>query len=187
MDIFLKAKAWQVFLLIVAVPFGVQFSLMGFLVSSIQTNPELAFKIMPIIMLLFMAIFLLWLWSLGVGLNKHIPEEIRPKLTFFKFGIIYSAAYMVLFQVLFIDFSTSGEGGSFMAIILPLHLFAMYCMFYGLYFVSKNLVTYEELQPVKFSSFSEPFFLLWFFPIGIWFIQPRINKVYATKHAQQIN
>jgi hypothetical protein len=25
------------------------------------------------------------------------------------------------------------------------------------------------------------FFLIWFFPIGVWIIQPRINRLYAVK------
>ncbi|MEN9640511.1 MAG: hypothetical protein RLZZ262_2380, partial [Bacteroidota bacterium] len=34
-----------------------------------------------------------------------------------------------------------------------------------------------ELQrEVRFSEFIREFFLIWFFPIGIWFIQPKINR-----------
>jgi hypothetical protein len=65
MNIFLKGKAWQVFLLLVVIPFGFQAGLMSFMISS-DANPELVFKVMPLIMLVFMAIFLLWFWSLGV-------------------------------------------------------------------------------------------------------------------------
>lgn len=180
MDIFLKAKAWQIFLVLVILPFGTQMLVMQSLISSFETNPELIFMIMPIVMLAFLALFLLWFWSLGVGINKRIPVEIRPRSKFFKFAIIYSAIYMLIFQLFFI-FAASGSGsGGHMAIIFPLHLFGMYCMFYGLYFITKNIATFEENKPIKFSSFAGSFFLLWFFPIGIWLIQPRINKLYAS-------
>jgi len=183
MDFFLKAKAWQIFLLIVVVPFGFQSTIMVSIISSIETNPELIFKVMPLLTIVFMGVFLLWFWSLGVGLNKRLPEEIQPKIRFFKFGIIYSAVYMLLFQALFIVFAAGGgKGGGYMAIIFPLHLFAMYCIFYALHFICKNLAIFEEQQTVKFSTFAGTFFLLWFFPIGIWFIQPRINKVYIAKN-----
>ena len=180
MDIFLKAKAWQIFLVIAVLPFGLHTLVMQSLMSSSEITPENIFKIIPVIMLVFLALFLLWFWSIGVGINRRIPEEIRPKPRFFKFAIIYSAVYMLIFQLFFIFAVLSGNGSGYMAIIFPLHLFAMYCMFYGLYFISKNLGTYEANSSVKFSSFAGSFFLLWFFPIGIWIIQPRINKVYAS-------
>jgi hypothetical protein len=63
------------------------------------------------------------------------------------------------------------------AAIVPVHLFSMFCMFYCLYFISKELKAVEWQRPVTFSVYTGEFFLIWFFPIGIWFIQPRINKL----------
>jgi uncharacterized RDD family membrane protein YckC len=54
----------------------------------------------------------------------------------------------------------------------------MFCMLYLLYFVSKNLVLAETRKPASFPDYAGPFFLIWFFPIGIWFTQPRINRLY---------
>jgi hypothetical protein len=48
--------------------------------------------------------------------------------------------------------------------------------------VAKNLVKAETGKRVTFYDYAGPFFLLWFFPIGVWFIQPRINQLYAEKH-----
>ena len=43
---------------------------------------------------------------------------------------------------------------------------------------AKALKTVEWQKPVTFSDFAGEFFLIWFFPIGIWIIQPRINKLF---------
>jgi len=180
MDIFLKGKAWQVFLLLVAVPFGFQAVLMSFLVSSDSPNPELILKVMPVIMLVFMGIFLLWFWSLGVGINQRISTEFKPKSKLFKFSIIYSAIYALIFQAFFTLAANESNPGGAMVVILPMHLLGMFCMFYALYFVAKNIATFENEKTVKFSEFSGPFFLLWFFPIGIWLLQPRINRIYTN-------
>jgi hypothetical protein len=75
---------------------------------------------------------------------------------------------------------------SMIAVILPLHFFAMFCLFYDLYFVSKNLVMVETGKRVTFYDYAGPFFLIWFFPIGIWFIQPRINRLYEQKAGSKI-
>jgi hypothetical protein len=37
------------------------------------------------------------------------------------------------------------------AFIISLHLFCMFCLFYGLYFVSKNLVMAETGKPASFT------------------------------------
>jgi len=179
MDIFLKGKAWQVFILLVVIPFGFQTGLMSFVFSS-DPNPALLFKVMPLIMTVFIVVFLLWFWSLGVKINSRIPTDIKPKSKFFKFSIIYSAVYGLVFQLFFISAASGSSQGGATAFIFPMHLLGMFCMFYALYFVAKNIATFEQAKVVKFSEFKGPFFLLWFFPIGIWFIQPRINRIYAN-------
>jgi hypothetical protein len=67
-----------------------------------------------------------------------------------------------------------------MAVILPLHLFSMFCIFYCLYFNAKALKAVEWRRPVTFGDYAGEFFLLWFFPLGIWFIQPRINQLFRN-------
>lgn len=89
--------------------------------------------------------------------------------------------YMLLFMVFFAGIPHGVKPINLMAIIFPLHLLAMFCMFYSLYFIAKNLVMAEKNEIIEFYDFSGPFFLIWFFPIGIWFIQPRINALYE-KH-----
>jgi hypothetical protein len=54
-------------------------------------------------------------------------------------------------------------------------------MFSNLYFVAEGLVIAETGKRVSFFDCVGPFFLIWFFVIGVWFIQPRINRLYATK------
>jgi len=48
-------------------------------------------------------------------------------------------------------------------------------------FASKSLVMVETGRRAKFYDYAGPFFLMWFFPIGIWFIQPRINRLYSQR------
>jgi hypothetical protein len=67
--------------------------------------------------------------------------------------------------------------GGLMIIVFPLHLFSMFCIFYCLYFVAKTFKTVELQREVQFSDFAGEFFLIWFFPVGIWVIQPKINKM----------
>lgn len=178
MEIFLKLKPWQIFMLICGMPFIAMFVLM-----SLTTNADLIFKVFPIFMLVFISIFLLWFWSLGTILNSYVSENIRPSSRFFKFSIIYSVLYITLFQIVFM-FPTNAESNiSIIRFIGPFHFLSMACMFYGLYFVAKNLKLAETQQPATFGSFAGFFFLIWFYPIGIWFVQSKVNSVYAAHHS----
>ena len=183
MNIFLRMKAWQIFGLMVIIPFGFQIFIMITAFNTTELNFNAIFTILPAFMLIFMTLFLAWLWALGTRLNNYISDKIKPSPTIFKFGIIYSFIYMALFLIFFVSLSTNGIGNnhnpaSFMAIILPLHLLAMSFMFYGIYFISKNLLMAEQQTLIKPAEIIGPFVFLWFFPIGVWFLQPRINTLY---------
>jgi hypothetical protein len=112
--------------------------------------------------------------------NNCVPIEIKPKSKLFRFSILYSAIYALVFQLFFITAASGTNSGGAMSVIFPMHLLGMFCMFYALYFVAKNIATFEKGKEVKFSEFKGAFFMLWFFPIGIWYIQPRINRIYET-------
>ena len=68
--------------------------------------------------------------------------------------------------------------GLIFGLIVPIHLFSMFCIFYCLYFNAKALKAVEWQRPVTFGDFAGEFFLLWFYPIGVWIIQPRVNKLF---------
>ena len=71
-------------------------------------------------------------------------------------------------------------------VIFPLHMFAMFAIFYCLYFVAKTYKTVELQRTVTFSDYAGEFFLFWFFPIGIWVIQPKINAMVNNPADEQL-
>jgi len=70
-----------------------------------------------------------------------------------------------------------GPNPGIFGLIIPFHLFSMFCIFYCLYFVAKVFKTVELQRKVTFSDFAGEFFMIWFYPIGIWIVQPKINKM----------
>ena len=187
---FLKAKHWQLFLLIFGIPLICQFIVMGAIISGISSenefNVELMlnyFKIFPLIMALFMGVFFGWFYSVGVGLDKKIPDELKLKVGRFKIFLLIPVVYM-LFFLIFMGTIMNGMIKTGMApnldifgLVFPLHIFSMFCIFYCLYFVAKTIKTAELQREVEFGDFVGEFFLIWFYPIGIWIIQPKINKI----------
>lgn len=80
-----------------------------------------------------------------------------------------------------LDESGLEPGGGIIAglvgVMVPLHLVSMFSMFYCLYFVAKTLKTIVLQREVSFLDYAGAFFLIWFFPIGIWIDQPTIDKM----------
>ena len=74
------------------------------------------------------------------------------------------------------DISPQIVAGS-MALIIPLHLFSMFCIIHTIYFVAKAYKIAETQRAVTFSDFVGEFFLAWFFIIGVWIMQPKINTM----------
>ena len=195
---FLKAKHWQLFTLMFGIPFGFQIIMLISMFSNfdIESNPDPKlmfdfFKFFPIIMVLYMAIFFGWFWSIAIGLQNKIPESVTMKVGKFKFFFFIPIVYILLISVLITLIFTSFSFGYNLSpnkiafiipiVILPLHLFSMFCIFYTLYFVSKTFKTVELQREVKFGDFVGEFFMFWFYFIGIWFIQPKINKIASNQ------
>ncbi len=136
--------------------------------------------------ILFMAVHFGWQWSVVMGLQKLVPAGVKIKLTqfkiFFFIPVVYITLVCGLLALLFnSDMMRGGQPDPaiFMvfAIIFPVHLFAMFCIFYSIYFVAKTIKTAELQREVTFSDFVAEFFLVWFHFIGIWILQPKINKM----------
>lgn len=191
---FLKAKHWQLFILTFGIPMIFQFVMMGTIITQLTSgsnpNPLLMlnyFKFFPIIMILFIGTQFGWLWSVAIGLQSKVPENVTMKVKkfkiFFFIPTIYLITILVLMSVVMGGFMKGGQLPnpgvilSCLLFIIPLHFFSMFCIFYSLYFVAKTFKTVELQREVRFNDFTGEFFLIWFFPIGIWIVQPKINQM----------
>lgn len=184
-DKFLKAKHWQLFLLTFGIPMIFQIFFMGSIfvniASGIDRDPSFIInymKFFPGIIFLFMGVLFGWLWSVAIGLQSKVPDVVQMKVNKFKIFFFIPFIYSLFFLSFFMSSFTEGRPNpSIFAVIVPLHIFSMFCMFYILYFVSKTYKTVELQREVKFSDFAGEFFMIWFYPIGIWIVQPKINKM----------
>ncbi|WP_226389143.1 hypothetical protein [Penaeicola halotolerans] len=195
-DRFLKAKHWQLFIPLFGIPIIFQFYMTSMIFASInqtQPDPSVVFSIMgffPIVMLLVMGVLFTWIWSVGIGLQDKIPSTVKMKTKKFKIFFFIPVGYLLMFilgmTVFFSNMPSLLEHTdptdfslifSLWIIIFPLHFFAIFCIFYCMYFVAKTLKTVELQRATTFSDFVGEFFLIWFYAIGVWILQPKINKM----------
>jgi len=175
MKFLLRLKHWQLFLLTWGFPI-----LLNFFTFS---SPELIFKLFPVMLLIFMIGIFGWVWAIATQLHEKLPVNVRLNVgsfkIFFLIPITYSLAITGWMSYIFYA-GPSGESGSIapiMAVVVFLHLLSMVCIFLGLRFAAQTLKSVELGRLAHFGDYAGDFFLIWFSPVGIWTIQPRLNKL----------
>ena len=206
MNIFHKAKHWQIFLFIFGLPFLAYMLMLGSIISSISAatvngvEPDPAeimqmmvgiFNFMPILALVVTLVLYGWYWSIGMGLQYKLPAHVKIGSGLFKVALIIPLVSMMALMYVMRDmmttvaeFSQNPDGGADPAaflgpfvIIVPLQLVSMFFVFYSFYFIAKVFKTVELQREVSFPDFAAEFFLIWFSFIGVWILQPKINKM----------
>lgn len=215
--LFLKAKHWQLFAIFFALPLMLQFVLMGNFMSSIPFQTDVApdpkefaetfsnlFKWLPVIILPMVLGFAGWIWSISVGLHPKLSSGHGLNLSLFKWMLIIPL--VIMFAILYIMGNAFSEmftmieneeeitkmpswvGQIFM--MIPLILISAGCSIYTYYHTAKTIKLVEKGNTERKPEFIGEFFMIWFYYIGVWILQPKINKMaeddYVTPNGDDI-
>lgn len=128
-------------------------------------------------------IYLVWIWISCINLCTKLPPNTNLNLKRFKLFMFISVLYIATMGLIFVYLSIKqiavfGYIISYASIIYPIHVLCVFLVFWCLAFFAKVFKTVELQRIVTFSDYAKEFFLIAFYPIGIWFIQPRINKIF---------
>ena len=192
---FLKAKHWQLF----SALFGIPFLLLVYRIISAATQVDASVTVrqmphddllitIPILLTLLLGLLFGWFWSIAIGLQPKIPAHINMKVTRFKIlfsiPVFYISFLMVGILSFFMGWSDTffGDEEWVVLILFPLHFLSMFCIFFVFYFVAKTIKTVELQKATNFGDFAPEFLMLWFYVVGIWIIQPRVNRLVADKN-----
>lgn len=191
MKFFLQLKHWQLFVLLIGIPIALEFFTVGFIFTAddVSSGLERFLHIFPILMLLYIGVLFGWLWSVGVFLSKKLPIDAPMPSGLFKGAVIIPTLY-ILFICWFIAKLMWGNEMSELfieenlAVILTAHFTSMACIFFIFYFNAKALKSVELQRTALLGDYISEFFLFWFFPVGLWFLQPRINKLLEEQNTE---
>ncbi len=187
---FLRAKSWQVFCLLFVLPTVVNLVISVNLwdaehQAAQDTPPDTAMLTLltGLAGFFFVACIATWLWSMGSFLSSIVPQELKMDGRFFIFALIYQPLFVLALVVV------PGLHEENSIFVIPFQLVAVYCGVYQPYFVVKNFLMSEKGRAPSVSDYVGPYLQIVLFPIGVWFIQPRINSLYrktllAEKFAQ---
>ncbi|HTD97881.1 MAG TPA: hypothetical protein VK668_01275 [Mucilaginibacter sp.] len=160
MNFLLRLKSWQLFLLLI-VPY---------FLTSIPYFGNL-FYITGIVM------YVGWPYAIGTRMHALMPDKLKPGITLFKYCCIILIVIIITLNTWQVYFG----GTTFLSryqvsdfVILPILLFLI---FYIWMFAPRMLESVIEGRMVYRSDSLRAFFGFWFFPIGVWYIQPIVHRV----------
>jgi fatty acid desaturase len=132
-----------------------------------------------VMMIIYTIVFFSWLWAVGNNLYKKLQDKKSMKIKVFRILLIIPFVYIII-TTLFLQYTYNLEEYPLIipAFLFPLHILVMFCLFYCFWFISKAINLIEKNQDINLKDYSGDFFLIWFFPIGIWVLQPRINAIF---------
>ena len=179
MKVFLQMRAWQLFLVLVGAHFLMYATTIA--VGHSAGGSRVLLVAIATAMPVPVAIFIAWFWALGTNTNQKVLEGIRPSPRLFRLALTYAFAYAVVFWMLSVLLSLLHASVGLYRVSPPFQLLAGLCLLYALYFIAKNFVMAERKEQVGFYDFAGPFFLILLCPIGVWFIQPRVNSMFQDR------
>ena len=152
---------------------GVVFELDLFSIARVVTLQISVY--LSVITLIF---FFSWIIVIGIHLNKT-PDNPHH----FRTPVLIFAVLCAMISYIELNFERLENEGlyspNYFSMLLP--LFASFGISYTFYNVPKSLKSIELGRKAMFSEWIIDALLLFAFPIGVWFIQPKLNKILSVK------
>lgn len=109
-----------------------------------------------------------WIYMIVTTFSRKLPAEVNINMQRFNGSLFYTVAFQLLNTI------TPGVPSG---VTLILSIVALVCTINVHYIAAKVLVAAERQRNVTFNDFSGDFFAFLFYPIGVWWLQPRINDL----------
>ena len=173
MERIIKLRHWQVFSILTF------FYILIFVFQEMKLSIG---KLTPIELtvastIILLVLFFLWFMTIGIFLN-----QISDNPYHFKKYLIIIAGISCILGYSLLNLQRLGLEKN----IVPMWLsfvsfpFTFWGIIYIFYKVPKSLKSIELGHEAKLSEFLIDLILFAIFPIGVWFLQPRLNRIYAV-------
>ncbi|TVT37956.1 hypothetical protein FNT36_22650 [Hymenobacter setariae] len=167
-NLLLKAKHWQVFIFLVAI---------YFISTYCKDNSLASVAVFSILLVGYIG----WYALLGNSLYMYLPKKIECNSTWFLVDAFLLIAFYGTIMILF-DGNLQVNG----VVAIPF-FYLFFAIAHLFWFPAVLLISIESGSRPVFSQYAGTMLQLFFWPIGIWFIQPRINKIYNAIQANTLD
>ncbi len=175
MNIVLKIKHWQIFVITYA-----PLLIINFIPFK---DPFLGAAITGLAGVWVLLCFSTWFWVVGSHLFKESNASQKLELSMFKVSL-FIPIIMILFALILVGtYFIAPEKLAYIpinTILNRLQILYIFSFIYCAHFVAKYLKSVENNRISHFGESIPVFLLLWIYPIGIFPVQNRINKIFKS-------
>ena len=180
MGLLRKLKHWQIFLLVVGIPIVLQLIQSIIFLPSAGGDEANYGNSLGLLLILPLLIYYGWIGSVGSAISQRTSVSMPTGR--FRLSLWTSAICSILLLVYFWAYpqylqATDNEEAVPIILVGVLVFVALFTLFYCLSFMARAIVQLERGRRVTSSEFYSEFVMAVVFPIGIWLLQPRINKL----------
>ena len=173
-QLLLKAKAWQVFLVLLA----------SYFISWFVKDEEVS----GILKLVGFSIFCIWLALIGNTMNQLGKAVEKPGVSWFIINIVVTMSAPLISKLLSdpnFDVTSTSFNAKGIWVLPALYFVVAYVQIH--WFAASSIVATEQGQKPEFSQVLGTAILLSLWPIGVWFIQPRLNRIQDAIYPNILN
>lgn len=181
MGLLIKLKHWQLFLLVIGLPIVLQLIQGMIFLSSADGNEANYGNSLGLLLILPLVIYYGWIGAVGRAFSQKNSAVTMPSGRF-RLSLWTSAICSILLLAYFWTYpqylqATDHEEAVPIMLVGVMVFVALFTLFYCLSFMARAIVQLERGRRVNSSEFYSEFVMAVVFPIGIWLLQPRINKL----------
>ncbi|MCW0485029.1 hypothetical protein [Gaoshiqia sediminis] len=173
MNILLKMKAWQLFFISFILPWILSFLYLFFV--DLETFDAVD-KLMGAISIMYYSVFLAWNYKVVKTFNKNSDALTKKQ--------IKRLDWLIAVLVIYILYLTTHISKIFpdsvivSILIWILILAASFAFFYILFSTAKTLKYMQLKNQLRTSDIIVEMFVIFYFPIGVWWVQKKVNRYY---------
>jgi hypothetical protein len=129
-------------------------------------------------------LLVLWIIKVDEELYNRLPSGVSLNFNLLLINLFISGAYFMTIWLTVGGYNITDDNyqdyGWKVWIYIPMHIYCFFSFFYAIRFTSKAIACIENNKNVDIAYYGTYMAGLFFFPIGIWWIQPKINKILKT-------
>jgi len=170
MNAFTKFKHWQIFLIVGG--------MIGLFMTFSGTQVDAGFitsgELKPLFGVLGVIAMFIWILSVGLLINRIPSNPYKFKKGLFILAILLCIIGYSTLHISSVFMDKIPGLGLWTASLIPSTFFGVIYVFYN---VSRSLKSLETSREAGFGECLGYALLLFFVPVGVWIIQPKINKI----------
>ena len=173
-----QLRNWQLFVLVV-IPFGLVFVLAA---PDFKTDQDMdtfmdQWTTMMLFALPLILAFYVWIWTIGVVANRNLAVSLRRSTKLLDISMPFVMAYIVFAVWAWPSTVMTNDPVMPVGIVLFLHMVATVLLVYALIFAARSVGSLDRDRLAGFGRSLLFVLAIIYFPIGLWWIQPRLNSI----------